>query len=186
MTSPFTVISFYTPQYRKEVERLLASLEAFSIPHKIVSLPDQGEWVRNCGMKPTFIAQQLAELDSPIVWLDADAEVVASPTLFSTTASDFMVLHRPHGPTEFASGTLYFSPKAADFIDRWCEYQDQSPRVWDQITLYEAYMTYRKPLIKTEFLPHTYNCKFDEQDKCPAPPVILHHQASRRLKHVRA
>lgn len=177
-----TVISFATDNYRNDSARLLRSLDRWNLSHYIEYIPDRGSWETNCAYKPTFILDYMEHHGSEsVIWLDADAELVAEPDLFELpTGFDFAVHSRPDQQhrMRFASGTLFFSARALDLLREWERVQLQDSSTWDQQTLFEAYESMEKKP-ETCFLPKSYLTKFDEDT---TNAVIVHHQASRRKR----
>jgi SAM-dependent methyltransferase len=116
--------------------------------------------------------------DQPIVWLDADATVEATPSLFSVIDADFAA-HKWNG-WKLAGGTLYFGKTelAGALIDRWVARCQADPLTWDQTHLQSAWcdIASETPL-RTVWLPRSYCQIFDSSQK--EPPIILHWQASR-------
>jgi hypothetical protein len=179
MGTPFpTVISFATEQYAGHLERLVRSLEGFGLPHHVVQQKSRGSWVSNCNLKPAFIAKELVTREAPVLWLDADAEVVQYPALFEGPDFDFAVCNRP--TLGFGSGTLYFGPRALYLAALWQELAIRSPEQWDQRLLQQAWQDLESLGLppRTYWLPETYLQKIDH----PEGAVILQHQASRELK----
>ena len=148
MVSPL-VISFYTidTPYQKEVERLRASCERFGIEHHIAGLPSRGRWEHNCAMKGLFIRDRLEEFRRPVLWIDADGEIVAPLEYFDDTPFDlacYVQWSEDRQPPRmdsrempFMSGTLYFNfttggRRAAEV---WANYCQANPDVWDQVPL---------------------------------------------------
>lgn len=188
MFQTFMVVSFYTAQtgYEEEAKRLGKSLRKHDIEYEILPVPSRGDWISNCAMKAEFIERMLVEYGQPVVWLDADAEVMKPLELFQCALFDFAVrereqkIHPRFGP--WNSGTLYFgtSPKAMELVSLWADRSTARPEELDQLSLYEAWAEMEdKPV--TEFLPWSYCTIFDERGR-PVDPHVLHHQASRRLK----
>jgi hypothetical protein len=71
------VISCYsrnTP-YEKEARLLARSLELARMPYRIEPFDDAGSWFRNTAMKARVIAALRAELEGPLLFVDADAFV---------------------------------------------------------------------------------------------------------------
>lgn len=188
MFQTFIVVSFYTAGtlYEEEAVRLQESLHRLGIEHEILPRPNLGNWVSNCAMKATFIEEMLQSYGKPVVWLDADAEVMQPLDLFQSAQFDFAVrereakIHPRFGP--WNSGTLYFgtSPEAMMLVALWVQRSAACPDELDQMSLYQAYHCMVDPPT-TEFLPWSYCTIFDERGR-PAEPHVLHHQASRRLK----
>ncbi|MBX3583661.1 MAG: class I SAM-dependent methyltransferase [Rhizobiaceae bacterium] len=180
---PYKVVSFYTEdnEYKDHAARLQTSLERFGLPYSLSSKKSKGTWEFNCAYKAQFMREQWEQSDVPIVWLDADATVVADPVLFRSIDADFGI-HKWEG-MEFASGTLYFgkSPLAKRLIDQWAIRCEADPATYDQVHLHSAWCDINSiaPL-KTIWLPRTYLDIFDKPVESGA--VIRHWQASRSSK----
>lgn len=186
MQAPFTIVSFYTigTDYEAEAQRLIESCERFNLPYRVEPVPNLGTWQRNTQHKAEFLRWMRSELTGPIVWLDADAEVKCYPALFAEiTDADVAVHYRAKGKgkRELLSGTVWFAEtvEARNLLDRWVETNRRNPKRWDQSTLADAIRDL--PGVLVHELPAPYCLIFDRMRRL-GPPVILHHQASRRLK----
>ncbi|MCH9614665.1 MAG: hypothetical protein SP1CHLAM54_13710 [Chlamydiia bacterium] len=176
----WTLISFYTPLYTPQANRLKTSCEKFNVPHLIEMLPCQGTWEENCALKPTFILEKLDQLKTPLLWVDADAEILRQPGPFEGDLSTIINLDLPEThPSRVGSGVVYLTPKARPIIEKWAAIcKDFNGTEWDQVGLREA--------LKNETatpLPKEY-CMIDDRLIDGDNPIILHHQASRLLKKV--
>jgi hypothetical protein len=137
----FTVISCYTDDetYTPEAEALKSSMEELGLATEHVNImPSQGSWERNCQYKPIFIKEKLLELDSPVVWVDADARILKYPDLFKDYPFD-MGLFFPEKNKMWKlilSGTMYFTPHKEVFslLDGWISL-NKINLSWDQINL---------------------------------------------------
>jgi hypothetical protein len=174
-------VSFYTPAYTGEAAGLVASLELFGLPHDVALVPPLGNWTANCGHKPSFLLSMAEKWPGrPLVWLDADARVRQYPALFDSLDADF-ACHFKDG-RELLSGTLYFAPTApaAELLRRWEERCRTAPGEWDQRNL-QAVVAEGVPGLRVAELPPQYVQIFDLMAH-HGEPVILHRQASRKLK----
>lgn len=172
------VVSFATPKYESYMGRLRRSLAALGCDSYTEVREDRGSWERNCNQKPEFIFEQLAARRKPIIWLDADAELMAVPELFRDAQFDFAVCNRKD--LGFGSGTLYFSPRALHLVALWRELALRKPKLWDQRLLESAWHSLVECKLEptTQWLPISYLTKIDN----PEGAVVLHHQASRTHK----
>lgn len=171
-------VSFYTPPYAAEAEGLIQSLGRWNLNHEIVAVADRGSWVKNCAYKASFIRDMMLKHECrPLVWLDADARVMRRPDLFDSLTCD-LACHYRDG-TELLSGTLYIGPTARDLVRQWEQACLEHPNEWDQRVL--AGVIERERRWKIINLPADYTAIFDAG--MSLDPVILHRQASRRLKH---
>lgn len=161
MSAPLFV-SFATPdeRYQGHMRRLAQSLAGCGYNHRLTSTPP-GDWVDVCARKPVHIRDELSLNRCPIVWLDADAEVIQRPTLLLDDALDYdfaistfkgprtrsCVGVRHTLPVEFPrdewfnSGTVFVNdtPRGRELAERWVEVQREHPRWWDQWSLQQAW-----------------------------------------------
>lgn len=186
-----TYVSFYAgPGYAEEAAGLRESLDKFGLKHAIIELNDTGSWVTNCAEKPLFLRMMREWFTGPLVWLDADARVQRYPELFDEWATawppiDIGFCTVPRFPPEqmdpvMASGTLYFgdTPRAQQLLSAWRVAQAETPDDLDQTTLSNAVNATRGAFVIGE-LPESYCAIFDRD---VPDPVILHRQASRKLR----
>jgi hypothetical protein len=188
MNRNFIVVSFFTPEYVNDALRLSESLELWNVPNDIREVPTTGNWLANNNYKPLFCRDKLMEYNIPTVWVDADAEVLSYPILFDELYDyDIGVCYRNRRqrPHEMLAGTLYFNTteRSRFILDTWIDMcKDNS--ISDQIAL-ERIISANIHTIKLFEFPYSYVRIFDAEDMSETdPPVILHHQASRRLKKV--
>lgn len=181
----FIVVSYYTLDtgYEREIQkRLLPSLAKLDIPHDIVGLKSLGRWNLNIYQKAHVIRDMLRKhSDVNVVWLDADAEVLRYPTLFDEIAGDF-ACHFRRGKG-LSSGTMFFrnNGRIAELVNAWIaaiELHPQHGTITEQKVLQGLLPAH--PNVEVERLPLAYSMIFD-REQVPEP-VIVHHQASRRLK----
>lgn len=178
--SDWIIVAYYTDDYKDEAKELINSLKSFGVEYVVENVKCNGSWIRNVNYKPTFIREKIEEWNRPVVYIDVDARVKKYPTLFDDIDCDFAYWLCKNGDYRIsASGTLYFRPEALWFIKQW-EMMCNQTEMPDQETLWKLI---QKAEIKTKLLPIEYCQIFDwkEQSK---DPVIVHMQASRRLKGV--
>jgi len=175
-------VSFFTETYATEAAELIRTLDAHRLVYDVRSVPGRGSWVRNCAMKSEFIRDRMLDHPAqPLVWLDSDARVMKSPGLFTDLICDFAAHLK--GGSELLSGTMYFgpTPNAWKLVQAWVAECQRSPEVWDQKSLQKVLPTIDG--LEGIILPPNYTAIFDA-GMCPAgEEVILHTQASRRLRH---
>jgi hypothetical protein len=184
-------VSFYTPGYAGEAAGLIASLDAFGLEHQVLALPSTGAWVRNCSLKARYISGRAeAHPGRPLVWIDADARVVAKPALLADLDCDFAA-HWLYD-AELLSGTLYFGPTLAaqKLIALWEFGCEAEPDEWDQRILQRC--VERASGLRVSRLPPEYTWIQGEREKDigetaygKREPVIVHRQASRLHRHDR-
>lgn len=182
-------VSFYTKDtgYEDEAKKLADSLSQQGLDYEIVGIADRKNWQLNIRYKPMLIKKMLTRYHPrPVVYIDADAVVLRFPELFGSVLGPIGV-HRVHWadygrdrPDEVLGGTVYVSNcgLAHNILDKWSqECETRSLSVWDQKILQE--------IIGNDFynLPPQYCTIFDSMGTVVKDPVILHNQASRRLKY---
>jgi hypothetical protein len=177
------VCAYYTANtpYEQEVNALRSSLVKLQIPYFIKAVPTLSKWEFNCGQKPAFIKECLKRFpDRVVMYTDADSVLLQYPDYLKTFAGDIAVHHL--GGKELLSGTIVFANnnKVMKLLDNWIYEQAATPNEWDQKVL-DRVLTKDTDLNVSE-LPLEYIQIFDHAVKC-ANPVVIHNQASRRLKN---
>jgi len=181
------IVSFYTEgtAYEAEAARLRASCNRLGLEAEVVAVADSGSWASNCAMKASVVRDAWRRSGRGVVWLDADATLAGVPRLLGALGVDFAV-HRCDG-WQFASGTLAFGAGglAGELLDRWVGLCERDPGRLDQESLDLAWESLvREAPLRTLWLPQAYTRIFDrpDEDATGSRPVVLHHQASRRLR----
>lgn len=176
------VVSFYTPEYVEEANKLNLSLARYGYPRDIqlVDLHNQS-WERRTCYKPKFILEMMKRHPGqPLVWVDADAEFLHYPDLFDNFSADGQPIaaHLRHG-YEFLSGTVWFdgSERCKEIVEAWAT-QAAAQTTWDQRIL-QRILQNANDYEDLYTLPVEYCSIFDGRD-IPPRPVILHNQASRK------
>ena len=193
------IISYATRgNYEKELAtHLMPSLKKFNVLYDI-DIIKESNWHDATHYKATFIKQKLEQHKQPLVFLDVDAELYKYPKLFDNIPSEYdMSVHyldldmqwrmKPGSKKTALSGTLYFNynDKVLKFVDEWIEEnkisgiieQKNMERVLDRIDYMKIYP-----------LPYSYITIITHKNEIPihmikkSDVVIIHYQASRRLK----
>lgn len=125
MIPDLLVCSFYTPtwEYPAHAKRLKAECDALGVPCRIDELPDQGDYIKNCRLKPAFLAGVMREEQRPLLWVDVDGSLLARPDALRDDV-DFMA--RPMPPErkrQWHVGTLFFhsTEPASVLLYAWTE-----------------------------------------------------------------
>lgn len=174
------VVSFGTlPEYEEELAALVASCDEYGVRHDVEQLECRGSWQANTQLKAEFVRRKLGEHEGPIVWLDADARVRATPTLFALLDCDIGA-HYLLG-TRLQSGTLCLgnTEKCRQLVDAWVADCKRHPATWDQVCLENVIK--RTEGLKVERLPTPY-CVIDRITTEQTGAVIYHTQASRHTR----
>ena len=201
-----TYISYFTENtpYEEVIKSLEVSLQKFSLPYKFYSRPSLKDWDKNARQKAEVIGTALRELRSPVVWLDADAEVNQEPVLFNTIKEDFGSHIRNLNGFSFFTCTLFFNytPASLWLVDEWRRRCESGERINPRIKLPEPYkkisptssIADQGPLANAYWegleagktvslfeLPKSYAVKIDSKH---LDRVIVQNQASRKFKKV--
>lgn len=178
-------ISFYTSNTRYEqlALRLLDSLAGFNLPYVIKPVTDRRSWEKNTHQKAIVIKEMLERFaPEPIVYIDADAIVIANPVLFYTLSCDIAVHYHNHMKKgkELLGGTIYLAnnEKTIKLVDRWIELNRLNPCIFEQENLSRAVR--EMPELSVVELPAQYCWIFDWPHR-PADVMIEHYQASRKM-----
>jgi hypothetical protein len=189
------VISFYTKNtlYQLDIQNFLASCEQWGIEAHIEGIAPQASWELNCAYKPYFIYEKLREFQRPLLWVDADAVFHQKLEPCDLFSADLAVYIDPDLPpdhlSKVRSGTLFVNstPQGIELVRRWAEECHQLMRsqklFWDQVALRNVVLE-SKNFADIRPLPLAYVKIFDHpKDSAEVPsPIIVHYQASRRLK----
>ena len=189
----YIVVAYYTIDtlYELHVKVLRKSLHKFNLPHHIQPVDSLGNWNKNCNYKPTFLKQMMKEyFPLSIVYVDCDAEFVRHPILFDSLDCNiglFELDKRKYYPQreykkgveykETCSGTIFLNNnlKVMSLLDLWERECEEHRGQWDQRNL--------QNVICNDFyrLPPEYCC-IDGTMNMIQNPVIVHHQASRKVR----
>lgn len=182
----YKIISCYTKSYEHHAMKLKRSLERFKLPHSIEKVTDLGDWMSNIHYKADFVRRHLYLHQHPVIFLDADSEVVRHPGLFqslSDSTVDIAAHYKENGnEKELIGSTLYFRPSIITKItvQRWIDLNNQSKIHYDQYNLQRAIEEINACNVYE--LPAEY-CKIFDSTQKVTDPVIIQYQASRKIKN---
>lgn len=188
-------ISYYTPGYYEQIinKYLIPSLKKWNLDSIIEKVVDRGKWIENVKYKSEMILNILQKTTKDIIFLDADAEILALPILFKQIPKTYDLAvhfldwykfwHNQEGgkKLELLSGTLLVrnNLQNKDLIKKWSE-QTIKSSIWEQKILEDLLPSY--PNISIYKLPIEY-CQIIKFDGLiPKNTIIAHHQASRGIK----
>lgn len=199
-------VTMYTPLYEKEVAALLESITDLGGDVELlpVKIDCRGSWIANVQQKADVVLGAMDDWPNrDIVWVDSDARFKAEPTLLyeMETRMNFAAyfipdvfkapMRRPWGPqrssSALAGGTMYFANRQAtrNLVIDWIAACQLRPTTWEQQNLQRVLgETIDSDVFYFSHLPQAY-CKVFDRDWYPreeGPVVILHTQASRKLK----
>lgn len=151
IVTAYTVSSHLGDYYKRCVTRLIRSCIKFDLSHLVLPLEQQGNWDAGCATKIVVIQQLLQQLHRPLLWLDADAEIFAYPSMIETLNCE-MALSSAAG--HWLTGTLYLTPSTLPFIESW---KQHTGPVVDEVALLQLYMSspHNRPTLT--MLPPSYN-----------------------------
>ncbi len=192
MTFP-TIVSYYTQHtgYEREVQNLIASCQELDLPYHIEGVRSLGSWEKNCCYKPRYLLDKLAELRTPLLWVDADAVFLKKPLLFTSLDTDIalrVVETLPDtSPSKMISGTLFCNTTDAtkNLLKEWedeCQrlLRENQGEVWDQAALRNVAL---RSTARITPLPRAYYTIYDTMTPaCQQEAIIVHYQASRIFK----
>ena len=175
------VVGFYThgTGYETEAREMAASAHRMGLDGYLRAIDNRG-WQRNTQFKAWFLRAMVARHQGrTIVYTDADSRFARYPALFDDAAFRGIRYHL-HKGRELLSGTLqiHCDASTSKLMDLWVEECEKNPHIWDQQALASAVARWDG---NRGELPKEYCCIFDSKP-LPAAPVVVHYQASRRLK----
>lgn len=187
--SKFIVIAYYTGNtlYEDYAKELIQSLKLYDILYHVERIDDLGGWYKNIGHKPTFIKRMLLKFsDLNIVYVDCDARFFKYPKLFDELGLDVNVAAhefdrrnwgRGDNKTEVLSGTIFLrnNETTLKLVEKWEQECQANPWAFDQKLL--------ENILAGDYyrLPGEY-CKIFDTMRSIRNPVIVHYQASRRVR----
>jgi len=179
-------ISMFTNDciYLTAVKKLIETMNKFNIDYRVYEIQDRGSWNENTDQKAEIILQAMEDYpDKNIVWLDADAVVMAEPILFNMLDCD-IAYYRCERLKELRSGTLFIKNtyEMKLLVLSWIKL-NQSNNIWEQRNL-NSLLKNRD--VKKSVLPVEYCTIYDNKHdlKNSGNPVIVHYQASRQAKAI--
>lgn len=185
------LVSYFTKNtlYEKEAERLRLSCEKFGLEYRIEGIEVFGKWHEHTCYKPLFILQKMEELKRPVLWVDADAEIVKKPPLHFNcdVGARIFDYHPPDHPCYLFTGTLYLNvtPVTLDIVKKWAEICHQAIRnrtyCFDQIVLNQILHSSKAHF---QSLSAGYAAIFDEKRCSTEELFIVHYQASRLYRKI--
>jgi len=160
----FTIINCYTKKYENDATLLRKSLKKFNLKTShIQEYKDSGDWNINLKQKPKFIKEKLQELQSPVVWTDADSVLLQYPALLNTLNCDIAIWR--DWKNKISTGTIYFNNTKGGLyvLDEWINRYNNKKcdgknliRTLNEITPSFMKKSTQKNTVNINRLPHTY------------------------------
>ncbi len=194
-TKSFIIGAFYTPEYEKELQKLKDSCHQFDYSYWFQEYLSTGNWQKNTYIKPEFILYMLNNYDEDILYLDADA-IIKQPLNFFEQGikGDMSMFIVPKNKRDgkvwprteaycYLSGTMYFknNERSKKFVTAWLKKREKYPKLAGDQALIPYVLREDNLDLEITPLPIEYVKIFDKRVPC-GEPVIIHYQASRRLK----
>jgi hypothetical protein len=178
------VVGFYTQgtPYADEALRMAQSAHRFGFETDLHGFQSRGSWWANTSYKPEFLLQMLDKHPGrPLVYVDADGRFVKYPHLFVEDLGKDIGVHYRKGKEELLSGTVWLSgtQSCREIVKEWAHTCKTNPDKWDQRMLQKVLEDKQD---RVYHLPADYTSIFDSMKEESEDPVILHYQASRRLR----
>lgn len=186
------VSSFFTGQghYADLATQLRTSCERLAQRYSIVEIQDAGSWGATNNLKPGIILAALLNSREPILYCDADCELMAVPKI--PDEADFGCLNwKAHpqlserfgydpGTLLSSGGVLYFgyTAPAIELLIRWQEAITKNPQGVDDHLLNDVVNNFRPP-IKAWWMPPQMNWMDGLWGPPTADTIIWHKFANR-------
>lgn len=170
------IVSFYTGEgaYKDFAAKLRASCERHGITPHIEQLESTGVWARNNSRKPAFMQRKLLELKRPIIWCDADCEVIEFPAMLADPGVDLAIFNWAADEQDplstravdqtcpilrSTSGVIYFAytPVALQLMYQWVANATKQPTIPDDTVLDNTFARWKGAKMKRLWLPRAYN-----------------------------
>lgn len=183
------IVSYYTlgTLYEDLAKHFIESLKKYKILHYVEGVPNLNDWHKNTNYKPSFLLNMLEKFpDKNVIWVDCDAEFLRYPMLFSSLDCDVAAHEFDRGlyqrrrkdwPKELLSGTVFLrnNERVRNLVEKWKQECKKNPQVWDQ-------KSFEKVLNGDYHRLSAAYCQIHRVMRAVKDPVIVHYQASRRVR----
>lgn len=186
------IISYYTANssYVNLVKRLERSCLSFDYQFYSCEHHNNGSWLKNVIVKPSFILRCLDQF-GPIIWIDADAVIRQRLSLLENEWTNFDFACFKESKTNFNSSVTFWKDTTAArrLLIEWLDRSNSDPEGWPathrfspQHHLADAWQTVHEQghPISTLWLPQGYFRRFDDPEEIE--PIVEHYQASRKMR----
>ena len=198
MERPPLVCCYYTTDaYIIEAARLRDSVDRLKLEAKFTPISNLASWSHAVMFKPEFIQTSLINARGRnVLYVDADAEFKGVPdwSIFNGVDMSWHLFQRTRNHSnENLTGTMFFrnSVDVITFLNAWRmrtrDYAWSSTPEQESLKDEWADRKWKERLIFRDLPPELVFIFDDFKERYPkVEPVILHHQASRRLRHNKA
>lgn len=180
--------------YKDGFERMKTSAEMFGYEVYGEVVECKGSWFANIASKATFLLKCAEQTDRPIVWVDADSEIIKELEFFEEVPYEFAIAWDPAFKfSSFQSAVMYWdirAPRTMDLLRSWEEdsvsTMEGKDQVFDQTTLYHTWLRVKKIPI-TKILPQGYVKVFNHGWRSGEDKVeyVRQHQFSRQIRKIK-
>lgn len=200
MKNELVFISYVTKNTPYEIvlmQHLWPSIKKWKVAHDIELIEDRKSWQENTAYKGEFVLKMLNKHKKDVCFLDSDAEIWKFPEkLYLIPDSCALACHvldwylfwrdQPNkDKKELLSGTMVFkyNEEGLRIAEKYAEACKNHNNVWEQKILQNILDQESKDLLYK--LPASY-CAIMKKDgsipKYIGDPIVVHYQASRKLK----
>jgi hypothetical protein len=188
MNKDFIIISMFTKDtpYEIEVEKLRNSLNHFNIRYDIVGINGVGNWVKNTQLKTLIIKDAINKYNIPIVWIDADAELLKYPDFFHNVDGEISY-YKFEKYNDILTGTLYFdnTDNCKKVIDDWITINNSNDIPDAKNFFYVINKIQRSGNIQLKYIPLPVEyISISGNDLVNSDdPIIIHNSKSKSFKN---
>jgi len=184
--TPWVLVAMYTDEFAGRARVLTRSCLDHGVDHRVERI-DRDEYRRTIASKPAFMLRMLKRLRRPIVYVDADFEVMQYPALFDNPqGADFMIYNwyadpgnsigRYHPNVLLCSSGVVFwnhTPLALRLLREWRAMAAANPRCADDQILDRVFNEGRYiRTLSCRWLPQSY---LRIAPYFPDTPPVLNH-----------
>jgi hypothetical protein len=197
------IVTYFTEGIYEQIANnlIIPSAKKVGVDLFKIKIPSKHTWKKNTSMKASCILSAIEELNDDVVMIDADAEFVQYPSLFTKILPEYDVAYHnldvdwfwrgtKGTKRQLATGTIMFrnSPKCKKLLTEWIIENDRNPEVLEQKNLENLInREYSKNNLLIYQLPIEYLAMTHKDGNVPSfikDPVIIHRQASRTTKRM--
>ena len=124
-----TLVTFYTPDYSGHVDRLKKRCDELGLKIFLFAREPLEDWGRTTSLSAGAMLEAMERVDSPILWIDADADLKHVPNIGNTTADvlapkrDMPLLNRKWMVTSILINP---TPWGKIFLRRWAKNSERT------------------------------------------------------------
>ncbi|MBX7073287.1 MAG: hypothetical protein K1X71_09075 [Pirellulales bacterium] len=193
MSHNLLVVCTYTAgsPYEAEARQLAETAAQFGYPMRAIAVPEQGDWWRNVGIKPSYVLEMLESHHGPLLFLDADCLILQplDELLAMLDHCDLTVKYRPGNCLSalFNAAVLLVrrTPATTTVIRTWAERGRDYAHLhrFSEQGCFAEGMLYAQRELRFAPLPEKFHM-FPAKPAGGSPPgcVILHNKTSNKVR----